>query len=67
MYGRDSPVYQSTMKDTMVRHSVKEALANKQMLEEQGKSLRKHHFHFGFDRGQDAVSIVEQQRAKSIS
>jgi hypothetical protein len=55
------------MKDTMVRHSVKEALANKQMLEEQGKSLRKHHFQFGFDRGQDAASAAEQQRAKSIS
>jgi hypothetical protein len=44
VYGRDSPVYQSTMKDTMVRHSVKEALANKQVLDEQGKSLRKHNF-----------------------
>lgn len=47
-YGKEVPDYISTNKGTLVSHDMKQAMVNKQASAEQGKDLRKSHFHFGF-------------------
>ncbi len=74
-YGRDSPVYQSMTQNSMVRHSIQEAIRNKQASLEQGRVLRKHNFQLGFDEQQLHATIdnqsdggsIDQNRAKSFN
>lgn len=36
------------MKESMVPHDMAQSHLNKQTMQDQGKSVRKHNFHFGF-------------------
>lgn len=48
-YGRDSPIYQSTTKNTMVQHKMEGVSQSFKELAEKGRLLKRHNFQFGFD------------------
>ena len=65
MYGIDQPTYQSSMKESMVPHSLKGQGEVRQQIKEQVQSLRKHNYILGFDDVRDAQGGLTPDKLKT--